>query len=537
VSYQPSIYSKDRLSSIQELIRGISRKGGDFVVDRNTINQYFAIEDLFFFWQKTNPDFEKHFQSHYSQLFKMTTKSYHAKSSRFSEKPLPLLFQDLARQTFSIEYIYASLFEYLQHKKDQTEQNAKKKSEASSLLKKATVPDRVSNASSKSVASESKSIKNFFTHFIADKSTNAVQKNPSSLEEIIQEDQDTTAEKSLEKEIENYLKFLGFLYTKKDNSGILFSDVPDSLAQTYFSKLLGVSRGQESVVELLSFDNSIAEKSHIKCLVQIENDIPRSHQYSYLMNSFYGKKHIYQLLTSWLNLNFQNTYTQGLDSIAIVVSEVCNWELDASVIMFDRLLKKFFPKITNHQETLFHLKTKIYLIEWILAYFEPSLALHLRKISFSSEIFAISWILTLYSSVFTIDKVKKIWEKMILMEDFQYLFAVSILCDLKSKLLLMDLNDCLSCIKSLEGIVDVDNCIKFAVMMTSLLSSNFFSIPYCSEEHNEDEYQNEFYSTRPWEVPINSVEVSNQRVFSISVFEMLALNKKPLVIDIRSEKE
>src|SRR5690349_21540652 len=111
--------------------------------------------------------------------------------------------------------------------------------------------------------------------------------------------------------------------------------------------------------------------------------------------------------------------------------------------------------------------------------------------------------------VFTIEKVVKIWKKMVIVEDFQYFFAAAVLCDLKSKLLLMDLNECLSCIKSLEGILDIESCINFAVTMSSCLLKNFLTINYCKEKGNETEYKNEFYSTRPWEIPLSPLEVSN----------------------------
>jgi len=149
---------------------------------------------------------------------------------------------------------------------------------------------------------------------------------------------------------------------------------------------------------MLALDNCLYEKNHLKSLIQIENDIPRLHQYSYIMNSFLGKKHLYQLLTCWLNLNESYTYVQGLDSIALAASEICNWEPNASMILFDQILKKFFPNFIDSETTLKKIKERIHLIEWILAFVEPSLALHLKKIGFSAELYAISWFITLFSS-------------------------------------------------------------------------------------------------------------------------------------------
>lgn len=37
-----------------------------------------------------------------------------------------------------------------------------------------------------------------------------------------------------------------------------------------------------------------------------------------------------------------------------------------------------------------------------------------------------------------------------------------IICDLKQKLLIMGLSDCLTNIRNLEGIIDLDNCLFFS---------------------------------------------------------------------------
>lgn len=125
---------------------------------------------------------------------------------------------------------------------------------------------------------------------------------------------------------------------------------------------------------------------------------------------------------------------------------------------------------------------------------------------------------------------------MVLIDDFIYLFVVAMLCDLKSKLLLMDANECMSSMKNLEGLIDVANCVKFAVMMSRILPKAILNLK-TRKEQDEAEYKKDYYKQRPWEIPRDLVEMNNARIFEISVEEMSRLRTKPLIIDVRPEKE
>jgi len=96
----------------------------------------------------------------------------------------------------------------------------------------------------------------------------------------------------------------------------------------------------------------------------------------------------------------------------------------------------------------------------------------------------------------------------------------------------MDINECLSSMKNLEGSIDVDSCIKFAVMLSSYIPKHFLVNSSEGKENKKDSY-----IKRPWEASVDSIEASNNKVFKLSVSEMLQLDRKPLIIDIRSEKE
>ncbi len=67
--------------------------------------------------------------------------------------------------------------------------------------------------------------------------------------------------------------------------------------------------------------------------------------------------------------------------------------------------------------------------------------------------------------MFPVDKVAKIWDLAICNSNIIPIFAATIMCDLKDKLLLMNLNDCMSNIRNLEGIIDLNSCLNFAGMI------------------------------------------------------------------------
>ena len=334
--------------------------------------------------------------------------------------------------------------------------------------------------------------------------------------------------------ITNYLNTLQNLHVKKKiYSKFYFISVPDPLLEIYFTKILDIQYDFKLLYDFLQFDNSIYHKELIQDLVQLENDIPRCHQYSPIMNSYTGKKILYKVMRAWMNLNPQFNYFQGLESIAYTCLCICNWKADVSCKLINCIANKYIKEYFQSKEKFKPLKERMVLLKWLITFCEPSLSVHLDSIGFQPELYATPWLLSLFSSVFPIEKIIKIWQKMILFNDFIVFVGLAMLLDLKTKLLIMNLNECLSTLKALESCVDIDNCVKYATVMSELIPRSM-TIIVCGKEA---EYKNEFYQNRPWEIPDELAQITKKKGFYISVFDLLDSKTKNLIIDVRTEKE
>jgi hypothetical protein len=60
---------------------------------------------------------------------------------------------------------------------------------------------------------------------------------------------------------------------------------------------------------------------------------------------------------------------------------------------------------------------------------EPELATHLEKIQFLPELYALTWFLNLFSMVFDVTRVKRLWDFILFCPHFSIAFALSILLD------------------------------------------------------------------------------------------------------------
>lgn len=66
----------------------------------------------------------------------------------------------------------------------------------------------------------------------------------------------------------------------------------------------------------------------------------------------------------------------------------------------------------------------------------------------------------------------------------------------------MNLNECMSCIRNLEGIIDLNACIAYAGDILESLPGSFFNVNSLKNKENINEYDNQFYLERPWEIPV-----------------------------------
>lgn len=186
---------------------------------------------------------------------------------------------------------------------------------------------------------------------------------------------------------------------------------------------------------------------------QIEVDIPRCHQYDDFLSSPTGHFKLKRLLKAWVTAHPQYVYWQGLDSLTapFLISNFNDEEI-AFLSLYN-----FIPKYLHN----FFLKDNSIIIKEYLTKFsqlvmfhEPALAKHLNTISFIPELFAIPWVLTMFSHVFPLHKILHLWDKLILGDSSYPLFiGISILKQLKTTLMESGFNECILLFSDLPDIV------------------------------------------------------------------------------------
>ncbi|XP_052751560.1 TBC domain-containing protein kinase-like protein [Galleria mellonella] len=259
---------------------------------------------------------------------------------------------------------------------------------------------------------------------------------------------------------------------------------------------------------------------------QIDVDIPRCHQYCWLLSGADGHRALKRLLKAWLLTNPQYVYWQGLDSLTapFLYLNFCN-EARAFACLsafVPKFLHKFFLK-----DNSFVIKEYLAKFWQMTAFHEPELATHLHEINFVPELFAIPWFLTMFSHVFPLHKIVHLWDALLVEGPALPLFmGVGILRQLRDTLLESGFNECILLFSDLPEI-DIGECVKESIAMCR---SSPRSISY-RRFTNEAELKD----------PMDVVEIPMETLFTeicprinLSDFFSLICQNKCCVIDIRS---
>lgn len=196
---------------------------------------------------------------------------------------------------------------------------------------------------------------------------------------------------------------------------------------------------------------------------QIEVDIPRCHQYDYLLSSPTGHRKLKSVLKAWAVANSSRlVYWQGLDSLCAPFLKL-NFNNEALAFA---CLSAFIPKYLYN----FFMKDNSQVIHEYLAVFKqliafhyPELFNHLNEIGFQPELYAIPWFLTMFSHVFPLQKIYHLWDTLLLGSSMLPLcVGVSILEQFREQLLTFGFNDCILLFSDMPEI-DIERCVKDSI--------------------------------------------------------------------------
>ncbi|KAI8814444.1 hypothetical protein BJ742DRAFT_734234 [Cladochytrium replicatum] len=162
------------------------------------------------------------------------------------------------------------------------------------------------------------------------------------------------------------------------------ADIPPLLRGRVWAALLGVKDESRFVYEALDTHKETTTDR------QLDLDIPRCHQYNELLASPAGHQKLRKVIKAWMLTEAKElVYWQGLDSVCapfLTLNFHEEWVAFAS-------LRQFMLALTHL--TSFH---------------DPELSSHLLGIGLTPELYAIPWFMTMFSHIFSLDKIFHLWD-------------------------------------------------------------------------------------------------------------------------------
>ena len=225
-----------------------------------------------------------------------------------------------------------------------------------------------------------------------------------------------------------------------------------------WASLLGITKDVKSCYE------AIDKETWTPTDRQIEVDIPRCHQYNYLLASPEGHRKFKRVLKAWVVTNPQYVYWQGLDSLTAPFL-LLNFNDEALAYA---CLSAFIPK---YLYGMFRKDNANVIQEYLAkfchlqAFHDPTLFNHLDGIGFIPDLYAIPWVLTMFAHVFPLHNIFHLWDKLLLgNSSFPLCVALSILYQLRDRLLQAEFNDCILLFSDLPSI-DIERCVKDSIQI------------------------------------------------------------------------
>lgn len=198
---------------------------------------------------------------------------------------------------------------------------------------------------------------------------------------------------------------------------------------------------------------------------QIDLDIPRCHQYHPLLSSPAGHEQLRRVLRYWVARNEgELVYWQGLDSVLAPFVGLFFGNDAMAAACLQAFVRRHLARVYRADNTVY-LQEQLLLFRQLLAYHDPPLAVHLNRINFQPDLYAIPWFLTLFTHILPLDKIYPIWDLVLVGRDgLPQFFALAMMKQLRTLLLPLDFNQCIMLFSNLPEI-DIDLCLEDAMAM------------------------------------------------------------------------
>ncbi|KAG5508678.1 hypothetical protein JIQ42_08466 [Leishmania sp. Namibia] len=216
---------------------------------------------------------------------------------------------------------------------------------------------------------------------------------------------------------------------------------------------------------------------------QLSVDIPRCHAYHPLLSSSSGSAQLQRILRAWLYLHPGYAYWQGLDSVCAVLLTVSNRDEALVLAQLNAIVDRFIahdedgekPRASEGGSSLGSSRAgvaaaamrpakkptmaeQLHRLVVVLRYCDPLLAHYLFDVlSCTPELYAISWLLTLFSHSLPARKVYALWDLLFVEDNIAclVLLCAVVIIHRREVLLSADFSGCLAAFSSGSSAMNV----------------------------------------------------------------------------------
>eukprot|EP00127_Corallochytrium_limacisporum_P000464 Clim_evm20s13 gene=Clim_evmTU20s13 len=147
---------------------------------------------------------------------------------------------------------------------------------------------------------------------------------------------------------------------------------------------------------------------------QIEVDIPRCHQYETLLSATLGREKLRCVLKSWSRFHEEAkmVYWQGIDSISAPFVCLNYGHTDRAFACLELFIQKYLPGFFQASNSD---RIQLYLVGLrnVMAFHSPTLHNHMMSIEFGPDLFAIPWLLTMFTHIFPLQRIYHLWDTLL----------------------------------------------------------------------------------------------------------------------------
>ncbi|KAJ3371824.1 hypothetical protein GGF31_002482 [Allomyces arbusculus] len=193
-------------------------------------------------------------------------------------------------------------------------------------------------------------------------------------------------------------------------------DIPPYLRASVWAALLGIAGDPEWLwarqTALSDAWVRLDDEAHAVQDRQLDADIHRCHAYHPVIASPTGQQHLKQLIAAWLAAHPDRVYWQGFDSVCAVFLSQWPADLGMAYACLDAFVARYLSRLLAADNAA-ALGEFFALLTLTLRFMDPELSVHLATIGVTFDLFAMSWVLTLFAHILALPATYRLWDQLL----------------------------------------------------------------------------------------------------------------------------